>query len=131
MAGVVSAGGNQSPFFILSVASFGDTFAGMLSWEPRMPRDLSKLFLPYPVSVAATSTVATTTSKDAAKTSLVSSAAFFDATIANHDVRVYRDSEGRDVLLYGYWNQTTLVIARDAAAFTEIVGRLATSRTQL
>jgi hypothetical protein len=126
MAGVVSADGNQSPFFILSVASFGDTFAGMLSWEPRMPRDLSKLFLPYPVSVTAT-----TTSKDAVKTPLVSSAAFFDATIANHDVRVYRDSEGRDVLLYGYWNQTTLVIARDAAAFTEIVGRLATSRTQL
>lgn len=139
MAGVVNAGGNQSPFFILSVTSFSNTFAGMLAWEPVMPRDLAKLFPPYPAPpAAATSTVATTTSKKSAvKASattlpvLAPVPAFHDEVIANHDVRAYRDAAGRVVLLYGYWNQTTLVIARNPAAFTEILGRLATSRAQL
>jgi hypothetical protein len=135
MTGVMNTGGVQSPFFILSVTSFGDTFAGMLAWEPVMPRDLVKLFPPYLVAIA-TSTVATTTSKSKAKIATTTLSvpaavlAFRDEVIANHDVRVYRDAMGRSVLLYGYWNQTTLVIARDAAAFTEILGRLATSRVQ-
>ncbi len=150
MTGVVDIGGSQSPFFILSVTSYSQTFAGMLQWELHMPRDLEKLFPAYAVPVSsvptATTTVATTMVKTIAKvvvkvaTASTSSpqattpaapvfvAAFYDATIANHDVRVYRDTAGREVLLYGYWNQTTLIIARNAAAFAEIIGRLATSR---
>ncbi|MFZ3044042.1 MAG: hypothetical protein WA058_02965, partial [Minisyncoccia bacterium] len=141
MAGVVNVGGAQSPFFILSVTTYGDTFAGMLKWEPFMPRDLARLFPPYPVPVpvvpVATTTVATTTPKKSSSTATTTpvpvpapTLGFSDMTIANHDVRVYRDASGRDVVLYGYWNQTTLVIARDAAAFTEILGRLATSHTR-
>lgn len=148
MAGVVNTGsGVQSPLFILSVTSYSDTFAALLQWEPLMPRDLAKLFPPHQVSVsesAATTTAATvsTSSPQATppkkSTTTVTTtppapafvAGFFDATVANHDVRVYRDTSGRDIVLYGYWNQTTLIIARDTAAFTEIVGRLATSRTQ-
>lgn len=146
MAGVVNIGGTQSAFFILSVTSFGDTFAAMLQWEPRMPRDLAKLFAPYPAP-APSAPVAVATSTAASATSTVSAATtsapqtpaptapsalpvFVDTTIANHDVRAYRDAAGRDVLVYGYWNRTTLVIARDAAAFSEIVGRLAISRAQ-
>ncbi|MEK7114339.1 MAG: hypothetical protein AAB850_02195 [Patescibacteria group bacterium] len=109
MAGVVHVGGTQSPFFILSVASYSDTFAGMLSWERSMPRDLAVLF-----PLNASTTVA----------------AFRDEVVSNHDVRVYRDDTGKSILLYGYWNQATLVIARDPAAFAEIVQRLSTSRTQ-
>lgn len=158
MAGVVNTDGVQSPFFILSVSSYSNTFAGMLLWEKSMSRDLAKLYPPYPSPVVAesiaTSTVATASTTPTVSTSSprVSSSspqvttpsvpasklvppasaavpAFFDATVANHDVRVYRDSAGRDVVLYGYWNQTTLVITRNAAAFSEIIGRLATSRT--
>jgi peptidoglycan hydrolase-like protein with peptidoglycan-binding domain len=55
---------------------------------------------------------------------------FRDEVVANHDVRIYRDGEGRSVLLYGYWNQTTLVIARNPPSFTEILQRLATSRME-
>lgn len=132
MAGVVNVNGRQSPFFILSVSYYGETFAGMLQWEPLMPRDLAKLFPSYPAPVAnipvATSTVATTTTLTTKSTTSPPAIAFLDIIIANHDVRVYRDLTGRDILLYGYWNQTTLVIARDVAAFTEIIGRLATSR---
>ena len=140
MAGVANVNGAQSLFFILSVTSYSDTFAAMLAWEPRMMRDLIRLFPPYAVQTVsvpvATSTamLATTSPQTPAAAAAVTPAApyasgFSDETIANHDVRAYRDTSGRDVFLYGYWNQTTLVIAHDAAAFTEILKRLATSRT--
>ena len=99
----------------------------MLAWEPLMPDYLSELFPSFWFRLERRqllSTVATTT-----ETASASVAGFYDATIVNHDVRVYRDASGRDVLLYGFWNQATLIIARDATAFTEIVGRLATAST--
>lgn len=144
MAGVIQAGGNQSPFFILSVASYSETFAGLLAWEPVLLLYLADLFPPYPapqasVAPVSTTTAATTTKKAAqnaasSTTSLqvvappAPAAQFFDTTVANHDARIYRDASGRPVLVYGYWNHTTLVIARDAATFTEILARLATAR---
>lgn len=132
MAGVVNTGvssgpgtgGSQSPFFILSVAAYRDTFAGMLSWESTMPSNLSGLF-PAHAPITASTTVATTTSTSSGRAAALG---FRDEVVSNHDVRVYRDSVGRSVLLYGYWNQKTLVIARDPLAFTEIVSRLATAR---
>lgn len=133
MAGVVSVGGVQSPFFILAVSSYSDTFAGMLSWETVMPRDLAALYPAYPSAPAASSSpstaTSTATSTAAAPIVPVAPNAFHDEVASNHDVRVYRDAAGRSVLLYGYWNQTTLIIARDTAAFAEIAGRLATSRS--
>lgn len=125
MAGVITVGTEAAPFFILSVASYSDTFAGMLSWESKMPGDLAALYPPYPPSVVATST-ATSTSSSPPSFSIL----FHDEVVSNHDARVYRDSEGRTVLLYGYWDQNTLVIARGEGAFTEILARLATSRSQ-
>jgi hypothetical protein len=112
MAGVVNVGGAQSPFFILSVGSYSGTFSGMLSWESSMPNDLGKLFPPY------------------ANASTTSTAGFRDEVVDNHDVRTYRDTAGRSILLYGYWNQATLVIARDPSSFTEILNRLASSQAQ-
>ncbi|MDO8407723.1 MAG: hypothetical protein Q7S95_00600, partial [bacterium] len=139
MAGVVDIAGVQSPFFILSVTSYGDTFASMLTWEPAMLRNLSLLFPAYPPAmvanaVASTSSAASTTPPAPALVNSVTppprDQGFIDEVVANHDTRVYRDGEGRSVLIYGYWNQRTLVIARDEAAFTAILGRLATSRTR-
>jgi len=135
MAGIVSAGGSQNAFFILSVSSYSQTFAGMLLWESKMARDLAALFPPYPQMVAATTTAATSTPKVGTKVAAPPPAPMFvpsftDEVVSNHDVRVYRDAAGKSVLLYGYWNQTTLIIARDPAAFTELIGRLATVRTQ-
>lgn len=129
MAGVVSAGGGQSPFFILSVTTYGSTLAGMLSWETVMPRALAALF---PLNPALAVLAATSTSKIATTTPPVPVfiPGFRDEVVRNHDVRIYRDEAGRSVLLYGYWNQMTLVIARSPSAFTEILERLATSRTE-
>jgi len=154
MAGIVNVGGSQSPFFILSVASYSNTFSGMISWEPLMAHDLRMLFPPYkapaqttsstqaeiPAPVATTTvpkaavetskTVATTTPIVKKQSVSAIAAGFYDEVINNHDARVFRDSAGRSVLLYGYWNQTTLIIARDPSAFTEILQRLATSRAK-
>ncbi len=153
MAGVINTGGSSSPFFILSVTAYNDTFAGMLSWEPTMAKDLSALFVPYastavapPVALPATTTatstknsapkpggkVATTTKPAATSTppAPVFVGKFHDEVVANHDVRVYRDALGRSIVLYGYWNQTTLVIAHDTAAFAEILARLANAPTR-
>jgi len=129
MAGIVNVNGVQSPFFILSVSSYSDTFAGMLAWETQMQRNLDTLFPAYPPRfVAATTTgQATTTMVLVANTN----PGFYDEVVSNHDVRAYRDPAGRTLLLYGYWNPSTLVIARDGAAFTEILERLANSRAQL
>ncbi len=119
MAGVVTTH-SANPFFVLSVASYTDTFAALLAWEPRMPHDLGALFPPEANPPLAG--VATTTPPAV----LV----FHDEVIVNHDARVYRDTGGREQIVYGYWNQYTLVIARDSSAFAEIIGRLATSRKQ-
>jgi len=149
MAGVVnsgspdSSGASQSPFFILSVGSYGETFSAMLSWESRMPHDFAELFPPFPEEeLTASSTIATSTPLGAAQASttvITASSAlpvqalasgFRDEVINNTDVRVYRDAAGRSVLLYGYWNQETLVIARNPAAFAEILSRIISAHTQ-
>ena len=117
MAGVIQAKGEQNPFFIISVSPFGVTFAGMLLWETGILRSLARLYPPYPAAVATTSVVMT-----------VPKEGFVDEVVANHDTRIYRDSAGRSVLMYGYWDQKTLIIARDEVAFAAILDRLATSR---
>ena len=116
----------------------------MLSWERMMPRDLEPLFPSYPAAVPQTvgtttvstgsTTLTTGSSPQAAATSTppapVSTPVFRDEVVVNHDVRIYRDAAGKSVVIYGYWNPTTLVIARDPGTFAEILSRLATSPTQ-
>ena len=143
MAGVVNASSGQSPFFILSVGAYSATFSGMLSWEPAIQNDLALLFPLYaapasavPLEPVATTTTATTTKKAAIKTATTTTPTvtatiplgFRDEVVSNHDVRIYRDATGRSILVYGYWNQETLVIARDPSALIEIFERVATSR---
>lgn len=143
MAGVVSAAGLQTPFFILSVASYGETFAGMLAWESGaggtlpLTRALSALYPAYPaLALAEASSTASTTAPQAAPdlSPVVVPPApregFADEVVGNHDARVYRDEAGRSIVLYGYWDQRTLVIARDETAFAAILDRLASARSR-
>ncbi|MFZ2500493.1 MAG: hypothetical protein WAW90_00715 [Minisyncoccia bacterium] len=124
MAGIVNVSSGKSPFFILTVESYGSTFSGMLAWEPFMQSDLRSLFPHY----SALPIVSSSTLLKVATTTLASpKEGFHDDVVSNHDVRVYLDEAGRSLLLYGYWNQSTLVIARDALAFTEILRRLSTA----
>lgn len=126
MAGVVRTTGGQSPFFILTVDFYSATFSGMLTWEPTMQRDLQALFPLYPAPAPATASSTASTTPVAPRMK----EGFRDEMVSNHDVRMYRDSAGRSILLYGYWNPNTLVIARDPLAFAELLDRLATSRAQ-
>ena len=126
MAGVVRTTSGQSPFFILTVDFYSATFSGMLTWEPTIQRDLQALFPLYPAPAPATASSTASTTPVAPRMK----EGFRDEMVSNHDVRVYRDSMGRSIMLYGYWNPNTLVIARDPLAFAEILDRLATSRAQ-
>lgn len=148
MLGVIDVNGVQSPFFIFSVMAYGSTYSGMRSWEPRIRKDLEALFPPFPQPekviapaaqpVASSTEYSATTSLALATTTQYSEPAappadptsFVDSTVLNHDVRMYRDSSGMTVMVYGYWDQKTLVIARDVAAMTELFQRLSTTRTQ-
>lgn len=124
MAGVLTIAGHASPFFILPVTSYADTFAGMLDWEQTMPQSMALLFPSY--STAGTTTESVATSTAPAKEPV---GTFTDRIVANHNTREYKDAQGRTIMLYGYWDQSTLVIARNEAAFTEIVNRLANSKS--
>jgi hypothetical protein len=134
MAGIIRSGGVQSPFFILTV-SYSPTLAGLLSWEKQMPQALTALFPPYKaetaVMVATSSPQASTTPKIATSTPLPKTIdlSFTDEVLNNHDVRIYRDEQGRSIV-YGYWNPETLIIARDPVVYSEILDRLSTTRAK-
>ena len=122
--GVVAAEGETTPFFIFRVNSYERTFAGMLAWESRMLADLDSLYPPYPAPV---SELATTT----AASSVVqppASSFFIDEIVSNIDVRMIKNGSGRTLILYGYSDKETLIIARNEAAFTTLVARLNATR---
>jgi hypothetical protein len=130
-AGSVRAGGEARPFFIFKVTSYERTFAGMLEWERNVGNDLAILYPSHPLSAlpdSASTTLATTTPAQAEFAERA--AGFRDEVVANHDARVLYDSRGNSVLLYGYADKETLVIARNRAAFAELLRRLATSGTR-
>ena len=123
MVGIVRAGNQTRPFFVLRVTSYDAAFAGMLQWEPTIATDLAPLYPPYPA--VATSTASTTQVSTGAATAN----SFVDSIVANHDVRILKDASGRSILLYGFRDKKTLIIARNAAAFTNILNRLNNAAT--
>jgi hypothetical protein len=128
--GTIHAGSESRPFFVLRVNSYERTFAGMLAWEPTMANSLAPFFPAYtdlnPITVATTSS----SSSPALPPVTIASPFFGDAVVANHDVRILRDSKGRSLMLYGYHGKDTLIIARDEAAFTAIIARLSATATK-
>lgn len=127
--GVVSAGGQTSPFFVLRVNSYERTFAGMLGWETRMLSDLQPLYPQFelPPAPVATNT-GTSTVQVPSLVALPAAEGFTDAIVSNIDVRALKDGAGRTLLLYGYGDKETLIIARDEAAFAMLVARLAATQ---
>ncbi len=117
--GTIRAGSESRPFFILKVNSYERTFAGMLAWEQTMQEDIAILYPPYPSLAQIT---ASTSPQSSAITS--QSPVFTDAVVANHNVRIVRDDSGRSILLYGYRGKDILIIARDEAAFSELLSRV-------
>jgi hypothetical protein len=123
MVGVVQAGTQTAPFFVLRVLSYERTYAAMLAWEPTMLEDLSPLYPNYPnapTSDTSTSTI-TTSGID---TSSEPQQQFVDEIVDNQSVRALKDMSGRTILLYGYADRQTLIIARDEAAFQLLLSKL-------
>jgi hypothetical protein len=104
VVGVINVGSENVPFFVLTVTSYERTFSGMLTWENTMEKNLSTIF-GYSVSEE--------------KNSL-----FTDLVASNHDVRVVLDETGKQRLLYGYINKSTLIITRDENAFSKVIEHL-------
>jgi hypothetical protein len=131
--GVINAGGVTAPFFALRVDSYERTYAGMLTWEPLLARDLALLYPLYPAMeaplpdldpVASTTASSTVPAAIATPVQAVARTRFEDAIVANHDVRVLRDTDGRTLILYGYADKRTLLIVRDEASFEALLARL-------
>jgi hypothetical protein len=112
--GVVHAGTETRAFFILNVSSYERTFAGMLQWESTMPTDLVSLYPSYPAEAVTSSTTPVA----------VGTEGFVDEVVASHNARALKDASGKTVLLYGYADSRTLIIARDEQAFELLLSRL-------
>lgn len=127
--GVINEGGDTRAFFVLRVSSYERTFAGMLTWEPLMERELGLLYPLYASeeteAVSLSTTTASSTPKAPSQTGpAVSRVRFEDVVVANRDVRILRDTRGRSLLLYGYADKETLIIARNEASFAALLTRL-------
>jgi len=132
--GVIREGGDTRAFFVLRVSSYERTFAGMLTWEPLMERDLGLLYPLYTQAAApepevdlnTASTTPAATSTPAVQTTIpaTSRGRFEDTIVANRDVRILRDTQGRAIMLYGYADKETLIIARNEASFAALLTRL-------
>ena len=127
--GVINEGGETRAFFVLRVSSYERTFAGMLTWEPLMERELALLYPLYTSEEADVVSLATTTASSTPKAPsqtgpAVSKVRFEDVVVANRDVRILRDTRGRSLLLYGYADKETLIIARNEASFAALLTRL-------
>ena len=123
--GILHGDEGSRVFFVLSALSdYPDSshqrvFAGMLSWESTMGQDLAQLYPSYPIQVQL----------DASGTPATPAAPHFvDETVQSHDVRALKDADGETILLYGFRDQTTLVIARDETAFSILLARLSASQ---
>lgn len=117
--GIVHAGEETRAFFILSTSAYERVFAGMLAWEPTMAQDLSALYPSYGFLTGNSTT--TPVAPPAAPR-------FVDETVQSHDVRALKDSQNRTILLYGFRDQNTLIIARDETAFAVLLARLSASK---
>jgi hypothetical protein len=128
--GIINDSTQTTVFFVLRADSYERTFAGMLAWEPTMLQDLGTFYSLYPASQSVTSGTASSTS--ASSTPIVSSYSeqpqstgqFVDEVVDNHDARALKDTAGNTLIVYGYSDKQTLIIARDESAFTQVLGRL-------
>ncbi len=106
MFGVLGSNPSHS-LLIVKLKSFENAFPGMLEWEPRLVEDMLPLFI------------------DAQELdSVATNSVFKDKTIQNHDTRVLRNSYNQIVLIYGFFDNNTLIMTDNENTFRTIVNRL-------
>ncbi|OGC88721.1 hypothetical protein A2419_03085 [Candidatus Adlerbacteria bacterium RIFOXYC1_FULL_48_26] len=148
LLGVHSFGVNQ-PFLILKVDSYAQGYAGMLTWEKTMKKDLAPLFtyVPAPkigmpkqnpaaepkIDAEGSAQALTSASSTATSTPIVATSTpevpplqtgFTDAIVQNHDARVTTDKYGTIDFLWTFLDRQTLVITTNPDTLREIITRL-------
>jgi hypothetical protein len=123
--GVIRADDEQHVFFILRVDSFERSFAGMLAWEGNIASDLALLYPEYPAPAPVGASTASTTMPAVSVNS-----SFADEVFGNRDARALRDSLDRPILVYGFHDKETLIIARNEPAYLTLIERLSVSQGQ-
>jgi len=96
----------KSTFLVIKLISFENTFAGMLTWERDMARDIGPLF---------------TTASLLRDT--VSPPVFIDITDRNKDVRLL-EVGGENVLMYSFFDNNMLIITDNIDTLRILVERL-------
>ena len=99
LGSVTIANSKNEPFMVLQSSRFDILFSGLLSWEHSLQSDLSPLF-----------------------GDTLSTESFTDATIANKSVRILKDVQGNEILLYAFIDQSTVVITTSRDALIKIFG---------
>ncbi|GIW68278.1 MAG: hypothetical protein KatS3mg099_226 [Candidatus Parcubacteria bacterium] len=100
---------DKPSYVVLRVRSFEEGVRGMLSWEPYLLADFSPLF-------------------GAPLAQERENAQFKDSLVRNNDVRILRDAQGQERVVYGFADRALLVITTNSTTYYEILSRL--RRTQ-
>lgn len=101
MIGSISTSKNE-PFIVIRSYNFDVLFSGLLAWEPVMYSDLAPLF----------------------GTSYSGISSFTDAVTNNKSIRILTDSDGKEILLYSFISQNTVVITTSGEALSKLISRL-------
>ncbi|MFC1615131.1 hypothetical protein ACFL22_01090 [Patescibacteria group bacterium] len=104
MFGIHMFNGNQ-PFIILKTSYFENAFSGMLEWEPFLAEDILPIF----------AYTGTTT---------IYNEPFQDVVVKNRDLRVIKNDEGKNELLYMFLDKNTAIITTNLSTLDEIILRI-------
>ncbi len=115
--GIHTFDGNQ-PFMIFKVTSYESAFAGLLEWERTIGKDLGSLMRNESDFLI---TTATTSPLFVART-------FEDNVYRNTDIRAFKSTAGKILLLYSFPARDTVIITTNVQTLGEIMNRLATRR---
>ncbi|RME29792.1 hypothetical protein D6792_02910 [Candidatus Parcubacteria bacterium] len=100
---------NKPSYVILRVRSFEEGVRGMLSWEPYLLADFSPLF-------------------GAPLAQERENAQFKDSLVRNNDVRILRDAQEQERVVYGFADRRHLIITTNSTTYYEILSRLRRSQ---
>ncbi len=96
----------KSTFLIIKLASFENTFAGMLLWEKNLAEDIGPLFATAPLL-----------------RNIPSESVFIDITDRNKDIRALAP-DGQPILLYSFFDNNMLIITDNIETLRVLVDRL-------
>ena len=103
MIGIYSFDTNE-PFILLTTDDYGNSYAGMLKWEPDIVRDIGVLF-------------------GARTENGTSTPNFQDRSLKNRDLRIFKNDSGKTTLLYSFIDKHTLVITTNENIFSAILSK--------